>query len=160
MLAQFHRAGPGGRSRRARRGERADDSRQLTAGSEETTVIRKPPRTQSSQREITLLDLLCVLCGAHSGRILDLNIERQNKEPQNDEVVTSIFEIPCSIFCGLKTNDSGPKSEVGGRRTDNESWGSIVIRSLSFVVTGHGVERCGRSGDPRGTEKEGLSNVH
>ena len=89
-----------------------------------------------------------------------LNIERQNKEPQNDEVVTSIFEIPCSIFCGLKTNDSGPKSEVGGRRTDNESWGSIVIRSLSFVVTGHGVERCGRSGDPRGTEKEGLSNVH
>jgi hypothetical protein len=29
-----------------------------------------------------------------------LNIEQQNKEPQNDEVVTSIFEIPCSIFCG------------------------------------------------------------
>jgi hypothetical protein len=29
-----------------------------------------------------------------------LNIEPQNKEPQNDEVITSIFEIPCSIFCG------------------------------------------------------------
>jgi hypothetical protein len=29
-----------------------------------------------------------------------LNIEQQNKEPQNDEVITSIFEIPCSIFCG------------------------------------------------------------
>jgi hypothetical protein len=31
-----------------------------------------------------------------------LNIEQQNKEPQNDEVITSIFEIPCSIFCGSK----------------------------------------------------------
>ena len=31
-----------------------------------------------------------------------LNIEQQNKEPQNDEVVTSTFDIPCSIFCGLK----------------------------------------------------------
>ena len=29
-----------------------------------------------------------------------LNIEQQNKEPQNYEVITSIFEIPCSIFCG------------------------------------------------------------
>jgi len=29
-----------------------------------------------------------------------LNIEQQNKEPQNDEVVISICEIPCSIFCG------------------------------------------------------------
>jgi hypothetical protein len=32
-----------------------------------------------------------------------LNIEQQNKEPQNDEVITSIFEIPSSTFCGLKT---------------------------------------------------------
>jgi hypothetical protein len=31
-----------------------------------------------------------------------LNIEQHNKEPQNDEVITSIFEIPCSIFCGSK----------------------------------------------------------
>ena len=31
-----------------------------------------------------------------------LNIEQQNKELQNDEVITSIFEIPCSIFCGSK----------------------------------------------------------
>ena len=31
-----------------------------------------------------------------------LNIEQQNKKPQNDEVITSIFEIPCSIFCGSK----------------------------------------------------------
>jgi len=31
-----------------------------------------------------------------------LNIEQQNKEPKNDEVFTSIFEIPCSIFCGSK----------------------------------------------------------
>jgi hypothetical protein len=29
-----------------------------------------------------------------------LNIEQQNKEPQNDDVITSIFEIPCSTFCG------------------------------------------------------------
>jgi hypothetical protein len=27
---------------------------------------------------------------------------RLNKEPQNQEVFTSIFDIPCSIFCGLK----------------------------------------------------------
>jgi hypothetical protein len=27
-------------------------------------------------------------------------VELQNKEPQNDEVITSICEIPCSIFCG------------------------------------------------------------
>jgi hypothetical protein len=27
-------------------------------------------------------------------------VEQQNKEPQNDEVITSTFEIPCSIFCG------------------------------------------------------------
>jgi len=31
-----------------------------------------------------------------------LNIEQQNKEPQNDEASTSIFEIPCSTFCGSK----------------------------------------------------------
>ena len=31
-----------------------------------------------------------------------LNIEQQNKEPQNHEVITSTFGIPCSIFCGLK----------------------------------------------------------
>ena len=31
-----------------------------------------------------------------------VNIEQQNKEPQNDEVITSIFGIPCSIFCGSK----------------------------------------------------------
>jgi hypothetical protein len=30
----------------------------------------------------------------------ELNVEQQNKEPQNDEVITSIFEIPCSTFCG------------------------------------------------------------
>ena len=29
-----------------------------------------------------------------------LNIEPQNKKPQNDEVITSIFEIRCSTFCG------------------------------------------------------------
>jgi hypothetical protein len=29
-------------------------------------------------------------------------VEQQNKEPQNDEAITSIFEIPCSIFCGSK----------------------------------------------------------
>jgi len=32
-----------------------------------------------------------------------LNIEQQNKEPQNDELITSIFEIPCSIFYGSDT---------------------------------------------------------
>jgi hypothetical protein len=31
-----------------------------------------------------------------------LNIELQNNEPQNDEVITSIFETPCSIFYGSK----------------------------------------------------------
>ena len=31
-----------------------------------------------------------------------LNIEQQNKEPQNDEVITSIFPPEAdSIFCGL-----------------------------------------------------------
>ena len=25
-----------------------------------------------------------------------------NKKPQNDEVLTSKFDIPCSIFCGSK----------------------------------------------------------
>ena len=30
-----------------------------------------------------------------------MNIQQQNKEPQNDEVITSIFDIPCSIFCGF-----------------------------------------------------------
>jgi len=29
-----------------------------------------------------------------------LNIEPQNKKPQNIEVITSIFEISGSIFCG------------------------------------------------------------
>jgi len=29
-------------------------------------------------------------------------VEQQNKEPQNREAITSIFEIPCSIFCGSK----------------------------------------------------------
>jgi hypothetical protein len=27
-------------------------------------------------------------------------VEPQNKEPQNEEVITSLFEIPCSTFCG------------------------------------------------------------
>jgi len=31
-----------------------------------------------------------------------LNIEQQNKKPQNDEVITSIFQIACSIFFGSK----------------------------------------------------------
>jgi len=31
-----------------------------------------------------------------------MNIEQQNKEPQNDEVITSLFEIHCSTFCGSK----------------------------------------------------------
>jgi hypothetical protein len=29
-------------------------------------------------------------------------VEQQNKEPQNDEVITSIFEIPCLVFCSSK----------------------------------------------------------
>jgi hypothetical protein len=28
-----------------------------------------------------------------------VNIEQQNKEPQNDEIITSMFDILCSIFC-------------------------------------------------------------
>ena len=31
-----------------------------------------------------------------------LNMEQQNKEPHNAEVITSIFDISCSIFCGSK----------------------------------------------------------
>ena len=38
-------------------------------------------------------------------RIRVLNIEQQNKEPQNDEVITSIFEIPCSTFCGSERRE-------------------------------------------------------
>ena len=30
-------------------------------------------------------------------------VEQQNKEPQNDEVITSIFEIPSSPFCGSQS---------------------------------------------------------
>ena len=30
-------------------------------------------------------------------------VEQQNKEPQNDKVITSIFEIPSSPFCGSKS---------------------------------------------------------
>jgi hypothetical protein len=40
--------------------------------------------------------------GLEVRRLKVLNIEPQNKEPQNDKVVTSIFEIPCSTFCGSK----------------------------------------------------------
>jgi hypothetical protein len=29
-------------------------------------------------------------------------VEQQNKELQNDEVLDSLFEISCSIFCGSK----------------------------------------------------------
>jgi hypothetical protein len=36
----------------------------------------------------------------HGRQTTARNIEQQNKEPQNDEVVTSLFEISCSIFCG------------------------------------------------------------
>ena len=31
-----------------------------------------------------------------------------NKKPQNDEVLTSKFDIPCSIFCGSKKFPSTP----------------------------------------------------
>jgi len=44
---------------------------------------------------------------AEEGGFNGLNIEQQNKEPPNDEVITSIFEIPCSIFCGSKKRQSG-----------------------------------------------------
>jgi hypothetical protein len=89
-----------------------------------------------------------------------LNIEQQNTEPQNDVVITSIFEIPCSIFSCLKSNDSGPKPEVGGRSPGNESLGSVVIGSSSFVVNGYGAKRGGRSGDATEIEKERLNHVH
>jgi hypothetical protein len=38
---------------------------------------------------------------------LSLNIEQQNKEPQNHEGFTSIFDIPCSKFCGLEARRAG-----------------------------------------------------
>jgi hypothetical protein len=46
-----------------------------------------------------------------------LNIEQQNKEPQNDEVVTSIFDIPCSIFCGLKESDGRGDFLISAEKT-------------------------------------------
>jgi hypothetical protein len=33
-------------------------------------------------------------------------VEQQNKEPQNEEVITSTFGIPCSIFCGSNGQQS------------------------------------------------------
>jgi hypothetical protein len=42
------------------------------------------------------------------------NIEEQNKEPQKDEVTTSIFEISCSIFCGSKR---WPFDKLGAKGT-------------------------------------------
>ena len=38
-------------------------------------------------------------------RIEVLNIEPQNNKPQNDEVITSTFEIPCSTFCGSERRE-------------------------------------------------------
>jgi hypothetical protein len=38
-------------------------------------------------------------CG-DAGNKNKANIEQQNKKLQNDEVSTSTFDIPCSIFCG------------------------------------------------------------
>jgi hypothetical protein len=35
-------------------------------------------------------------------RTEDRWFETANIEPQNDDVITSIFEIPCSTFCGSK----------------------------------------------------------
>jgi hypothetical protein len=42
----------------------------------------------------------CQLC------LLYVNIEQQNKKPQNDEGITSLFDTPCSIFCGSKNSGS------------------------------------------------------
>jgi hypothetical protein len=40
------------------------------------------------------------------GGVKLLNIEQQNKEPQNDEVITSIFPPEAdSIFCGSKSGN-------------------------------------------------------
>jgi hypothetical protein len=43
-----------------------------------------------------------------------MNIEQQNKEPQNDEVITSLFEIHCSTFCGSKPAAQIPNLKVSG----------------------------------------------
>jgi hypothetical protein len=41
---------------------------------------------------------------SHGGQV-----EQQNKKPQNDEVITSIFDPPQadSVFCGLEHGDYG-----------------------------------------------------
>ena len=136
--AQFHRARTGGRALRRTQGKLDERDGGLEDGR----------RTRDDRGQTT-----------EDRSFKALNIEQQNTEPQNDVVITSIFEIPCSIFCCLKTNDSAPKPEVGGRSTANESLGSVVIRSSSLVVTGYGAKRSGRSGDTTGTDKEELNNV-
>ena len=57
-----------------------------------------------------------------------MNIEQQNKEPQNHQGAISIFDIPCWIFCGLKeTPGRTQRSNVGGQ-------GKPDLRLLTSVM--------------------------
>ena len=51
--------------------------------------------------------------GSEVSRCQILNIEQQNKEPQNDEVITSIFPPEAdSIFCGSDRGLLMPTSRI------------------------------------------------
>jgi len=59
-----------------------------------------------------------------------LNIEQQNKKPQNDEVIPSIFDISCSIFCGSNRHSTtGVKNHLG-----HKVHKGIILRLLYFFV--------------------------
>jgi hypothetical protein len=48
---------------------------------------------------------------------LQANIEQQNKKSQKDEVITSIFEISCSIFYVSKKRPFG-RLRASGQRAE------------------------------------------
>ena len=64
-----------------------------------------------------------------------VNIEQQNKKPQNGEVITSIFKIPCSILCGSNRSSS---DEVDSDCFSPEFWiltpDSLVLNPQSQIA--------------------------
>jgi hypothetical protein len=80
-------------------GQRADDRGQTTEGRRQRADDRgqttEGRRQRADDRGQTTED---------GGQMTD-EYRISNKKPQNDEVIPSTFEIPCSIFCGSKKED-------------------------------------------------------
>jgi hypothetical protein len=70
-----------------------------------------------------------------------LNIEQQNKKPQNDEVITSMFEIPCSIFCG-----SEPAVEIPNFKHQITNKFQYLMTKISLEFTRTLVCQLGKDG--------------